>query len=59
MAGWHACLDALEEALAGRKPAWAPGERWQAVHGSYVQRIGPEAATIGPPGSSHAAARTR
>jgi uncharacterized protein YndB with AHSA1/START domain len=48
-AGWHVCLDALEQHLAGEKPSWAPGERWQAVHGRYVERFGPEGATIGPP----------
>jgi len=48
-AGWHECLDALEQHLAGTKRWWAPGERWQAVHGVYVERFGPEAATIGPP----------
>jgi uncharacterized protein YndB with AHSA1/START domain len=48
-AGWHECLDRLEYALAGTAPSWAPGERWQAVHGTYVERFGPEAATIGPP----------
>ena len=49
-AGWHECLDALEQALAGNQPSWAPGERWQAVHPGYVERFGPQAATIGPPG---------
>jgi uncharacterized protein YndB with AHSA1/START domain len=48
-AGWHECLDNLEQALAGAKPSWAPGERWKAVHPKYVERFGPEAATIGPP----------
>ena len=48
-AGWHECLDALEHALARTTPAWAPGERWHAVHGAYVDRFSPEAATVGPP----------
>jgi uncharacterized protein YndB with AHSA1/START domain len=48
-AGWHVCLDALESDLDGEKPTWAPHERWQQVHQSYVERFGPEAATIGPP----------
>ena len=48
-AGWHECLDALEHALAGTRPSWKPGERWQAVHGTYVERFGQKAATIGPP----------
>lgn len=48
-AGWHECLDALEHELAGTKPTWAPGETWQSVHDTYVERFGPQAATIGPP----------
>ncbi len=47
-AGWHACLDLLEEALTGQLPS-ASGERWQAVHPGYVKKFGPAAATIGPP----------
>ena len=46
-AGWHACLDGLESWLAGVP---APSDRWQEVHPGYVERFGPEAATIGPPG---------
>jgi uncharacterized protein YndB with AHSA1/START domain len=48
-AGWHVCLDALEHELAGTKPVGEPRERWQAVHGVYVEQFGPRAATIGPP----------
>jgi uncharacterized protein YndB with AHSA1/START domain len=48
-AGWHECLDKLELELDGRKPSWAPGELWKKVHGTYVDRFGPKAATIGPP----------
>jgi uncharacterized protein YndB with AHSA1/START domain len=48
-AGWHECLDNLEVNLGGTQPTWKPGERWQAVHPSYVEHFGPEAATIGPP----------
>ena len=48
-AGWHECLDNLEQALAGQSPSWAPGDRWRAVHPGYVEKFGPEAATIGPP----------
>ena len=48
-AGWHACLDLLETALAGQSPTWNSGERWQAVHPGYVEKFGPKAATIGPP----------
>jgi hypothetical protein len=46
-AGWHACLDALEAHLDG-EPLDSM-ERWQAVHPGYVERFGPEAATLGPP----------
>ena len=45
-AGWHACLDGLEAYLAGEP---APAARWEEVHPGYVERFGPEAATIGPP----------
>jgi uncharacterized protein YndB with AHSA1/START domain len=48
-AGWHECLDVLERHLAGRAPDWAQGERGAEVHPRYVERFGPEAATIGPP----------
>jgi len=48
-AGWHACLDVLGFHLDGERPPWSPGERWQEVHPSYVERLGPEAAAIGPP----------
>ncbi|HEX4540429.1 MAG TPA: SRPBCC domain-containing protein [Acidimicrobiales bacterium] len=47
-AGWHECLDHLEDHLEGTPPrAW--GERWSQVHSRYVEQFGPEAATIGPP----------
>ena len=46
-AGWHACLDALVADLDGQDP---PENRWAEVHPEYVERFGPEAATIGPPG---------
>ncbi len=49
-AGWHACLDVLVYHLNEKRPPWTPGERWQRVHESYVVRLGPDAATIGPPG---------
>ena len=45
-AGWHACLDALEASLDGVD---APPDRWGEVHPGYVERFGPEAATVGPP----------
>ena len=49
-AGWHACLDLLERDLAGDPAPETSGERWADVHPRYVERFGPEAATIGPPG---------
>ena len=48
-AGWHVCLDQLESRLDGREPGWSPSERWRELHPSYVDELGPEAATIGPP----------
>jgi hypothetical protein len=48
-AGWHTCLDALEADLAGDDAARATMGRWSEVHPRYVERFGPEAATIGPP----------
>jgi uncharacterized protein YndB with AHSA1/START domain len=47
-AGWHECLDRLGHELDGATPPeW--GERWRQVHPVYRQRLGPDAATIGPP----------
>jgi uncharacterized protein YndB with AHSA1/START domain len=48
-AGWHACLDQLDHHLDGTTAPWDAGERWEQVHPGYVERFGPEAATIGPP----------
>jgi uncharacterized protein YndB with AHSA1/START domain len=48
-AGWHICLDALEAELYGRQGARAKLDAWRDVNHEYVQRFGPEAATIGPP----------
>ena len=47
-AGWHERLVFLACELDGTAP---PAERqiWNAVHPRYVERFGPEAATIGPP----------
>jgi uncharacterized protein YndB with AHSA1/START domain len=50
-AGWHVCLDVLEEHLAGEASAEESPERWKPLHRRYVARFGPEAATIGPPES--------
>jgi uncharacterized protein YndB with AHSA1/START domain len=46
-AGWHVCLDRLEAALDG-KPA-PPDDAWNDLNRDYVKKLGPEAATIGPP----------
>jgi uncharacterized protein YndB with AHSA1/START domain len=49
-AGWHTCLDALEADLRGDPDARsALHTGWSAVHPDYVERFGPQAATIGPP----------
>jgi len=48
-AGWHTCLDALEDELDGRPAADDSVERWARVHPGYVEAFGPEAATLGPP----------
>jgi uncharacterized protein YndB with AHSA1/START domain len=47
-AGWHECLDRLEHDLDGTAlPAW--GESWRELNARYVEALGPEASTIGPP----------
>lgn len=48
-AGWHACLDALEAALRGESEPRDHMSVWNEVHAHYVERLGPEGATIGPP----------
>ncbi|HEX3622364.1 MAG TPA: SRPBCC family protein [Acidimicrobiales bacterium] len=50
-AGWHTCLDVLGHHLDGDLPPWPASARWADVHPGYVERFGPEAATIGPPAS--------
>jgi uncharacterized protein YndB with AHSA1/START domain len=45
-AGWHACLDALGADLDGSA---APEDRWREVRQDYIDRLGPDASTIGPP----------
>ena len=50
-AGWHECLDRLVSALDGSEPGvW--GDGWRALNQRYVERLGPQAATIGPPQAS-------
>jgi uncharacterized protein YndB with AHSA1/START domain len=48
-AGWHVCIDALEAELAGSLVAGETSARWQPLFEQYVGKLGPEAATIGPP----------
>jgi uncharacterized protein YndB with AHSA1/START domain len=48
-AGWHSCLDLLDHDVRGDEAPWTAPERWAEVHGTYVERFGPEASTIGPP----------
>lgn len=48
-AGWHTCLDLLGYELSGDPAPWQQDARWRMVHGAYVTRFGPEAATVGPP----------
>jgi uncharacterized protein YndB with AHSA1/START domain len=48
-AGWHTALDLLACGLAGEVPTAAASDRWREVNGTYVERFGPEASTIGPP----------
>lgn len=47
-AGWHVCLERLETECDGTTPP--PADRWRVVHARYVEALGPEASTIGPPG---------
>ncbi|MDQ1467521.1 MAG: hypothetical protein QOH10_1936 [Actinomycetota bacterium] len=48
-AGWHECLDRLVDALDGTTPpAW--GAPWPELNSAYIERLGADAATIGPPG---------
>jgi uncharacterized protein YndB with AHSA1/START domain len=47
-AGWHECLDRLVCELDGTTPLEL-SVRWREVHPLYVERFGPDAATIGPP----------
>src|SRR5436305_15154988 len=47
-AGWHECLDRLAVDLDGATPGeW--GASWRETFAAYVDRLGPEAATIGQP----------
>jgi uncharacterized protein YndB with AHSA1/START domain len=48
-AGWHVCLEQLAFTCDGADVPWQQPERWRVVHRGYVERLGPEAAVIGPP----------
>jgi uncharacterized protein YndB with AHSA1/START domain len=49
-AGWHVCLERLLAVCDGTDASGSTSERWQVVHPTYVERFGPEASAIGPPG---------
>jgi uncharacterized protein YndB with AHSA1/START domain len=48
-AGWHTCLDFLAHHLAAKPAPWESRRRWEEVHPRYVDKFGPQAATLGPP----------
>jgi uncharacterized protein YndB with AHSA1/START domain len=48
-AGWHTRLDLLYHHLRGEDPPWDLDSHWKSIHPGYVERLGPEAATLGPP----------
>src|SRR5947209_4632729 len=50
-AGWHVCLDALEQHLRGEPTRAQDKDVWKPVHDAYVRRFPPEASTIGVPES--------
>jgi uncharacterized protein YndB with AHSA1/START domain len=56
-AGWHACLELLGSEVDGTAAPGDPIELWSEVHPRYVEALGPEAATIGPPEGHPAADR--
>jgi hypothetical protein len=41
--------DHLEGHIKGEAPPADQGAAWRGVHAQYVELLGPEAATIGPP----------
>ena len=48
-AGWHECLDKLACDVAGERFPFEGFDRWKQVHPRYVEALGPEGSTIGPP----------
>jgi uncharacterized protein YndB with AHSA1/START domain len=53
-AGWHVCLERLEDRLASAAaaPDYSP-DHWRELFGAYGERLGPGAAAIGPPQEWH------
>ena len=56
-AGWHICLERLVTRYDGARPRPQPPTQWKAVHHLYIERLGPEASTIGPPPDRNAQTR--
>jgi uncharacterized protein YndB with AHSA1/START domain len=52
-AGWHVCLDALEQHLEGKATDTQNTDVWKPVHEKYVAEFPPEASTIGVPESKN------
>jgi uncharacterized protein YndB with AHSA1/START domain len=50
-AGWHVCLDALEQHMRGEPTRTQDMDVWRPVHDAYVKSFPPEASTIGVPES--------
>lgn len=48
-AGWHVCLERLEQSLDGGALTVEVAARWRQVHPDYIERFGPEGSTLGPP----------
>lgn len=48
-AGWHVCLAALAREIDGAREPASQNDEWRAVHDAYVERLGPDASTIGVP----------
>jgi uncharacterized protein YndB with AHSA1/START domain len=48
-AGWHVCLEALASEIAGKDAAPYSPDHWRELFTDYGVRLGPEAATLGPP----------
>jgi uncharacterized protein YndB with AHSA1/START domain len=48
-AGWHVCLQRLSGVVDGADLPADDGSEWRQVHPKYVETLGPEASTIGPP----------